>query len=148
MDFVSKINKENIPKESVEISKTNYYIEGAEQVIFVYLVFKKENLSIITEKAEEDFIKIPNFREEKMFELGMTEKEKIKNIFKPKNEDGLTEYEEDMQSEFWDKLDNEKEWIYNNKELVQILMEAYIKASEYYANEFIRDKPLEKVKFL
>jgi glucan-binding YG repeat protein len=110
--------------------------------------FSKKRLQINTEEQESKFNIDQEFRERKMKELGMTEEEKIKNIFITRYDDGLTEYESDKKNEYIEQLEDDKENLYNNLERRGILEKAYVKASEFYTNKLCPGEVHKKIKFI
>jgi hypothetical protein len=109
--------------------------------------FSKRRLRINTEEQESKFNIEQEFREKKMKELGMTEEEKIKNIFLTRHDDGLTVFESDKKCEYIEQLEDDKENIYKNLERRNILEKAYVKASKFYTDTYLPNEMHKKIKF-
>jgi hypothetical protein len=136
----------SVPKNEEERKKLEETGHIVLKGLSVY--FSKRRLQINTEEQESKFNVDKEFREKKMKELGMTEEEKIKNIFLTRYDDGLTVYESDKKCEYIEQLEDVKENIYNNLERRGILEKAYIKASEFYTNKLCPNEVHKKIKFI
>ena len=143
-NFQTDEEKKNLEK----IGHINLGIEFGKIKQNISLCFNKRNLELSTEVTEMRYNEDKEFRDKKLGEFGMTEEEKIKNIFLTCDEEGMTDYDWDKRDVYIEQLEDEKEKIYHDKDRRAAIEKAYVKASEFYTNKLLPGKEHKKVLFM